>query len=1039
MKGYLFTFAIPPELQKKKKKKKKKKKNNPKKMGCGGSTNAKPEHGEEPAKGEKKETTVPTEEVPQKVSEPERGFSFGDKADDGTGQDAKTEKEDMLRRRTTIRRRGVSQEVDSIGEHRYVDIPKTTDQINRLKETLTKNPLFSSLRQADLQTVIAAMVEERFEDGVNILTQNEDSTGKYYIVSEGKVDIIKGSETVATFGPGQGFGELELMYSTTCVATVCAKQPTTCFSLGRTTFKVIVMQVQIERQKEYKELLNSVGFLSTLTEYQKSTLADALELCHYKSGDKLIKFGSEGEWMHIISSGTVKVMGKKNDHLSEVATFTRGASVGELEFLHGHKCVADVVAEGDVTSLRLHKAHFEMCMGSVKSFLTDKAKESSYDYYNENVTTNEDGTVKFVQGFAFGDADEKESTECESPAATPKEIKRKTTDGLRRVAVSDNNPVDSNYVPVVVDKTDSDRELLFSVVNMHSLFKSLHDTERSVIVDVMAREEFEEDQIILKQGETGQFLFIITQGDALVTRNEETICVLTKGESIGELELMYDQPCRATVRAKSGKLVAWKIERNTYKAVVMRGVTKRREEVIELLNGVDLLANTAPDRRMMIADALTEDHYTKGDKLLAHGETPDWMHIILKGTVDVIGRDENGKEIFVCSFSKGSVVGELEFLNKHATVADVVATSEEVVTGKLHRTHFERVLGSISDLLKEKADSTEYTYYKNKFDDFAFGDSATADTNSETLSDTPKSTIPQPPAAKRGAVSAEVHEDDDFTPVVIEKQESERKTIEAVLGKNILFSALKGNSEAMQVVVDAMEKVVYPKDTQVMVQNDVGGEHWYIIETGEVDIVKDSVKVTSFKSGEGFGEMELMYACRTAASVIVSSEECTCWRLGRGTYRHIVMKASQSKRELCKKSLAAVPFLKSMTPWQQDHLADALSPCTFGKGETLLKKGDTPSCLHIIVTGTAKVIGETESHEEEEVCVLSSGELIGDLEFLNQHDAVADVVATSELSTLKLTQEHFEICLGPVKNFLQENSLTEKYKYYQSKLAGQSL
>ena len=45
----------------------------------------------------------------------------------------------------------------------------------------------------------------------------------------------------------------------------------------------------------------------------------------------------------------------------------------ELEFLYSHPCVADVVAITDVKTVRLHRDHFEMCMGPVAGFLKDRS------------------------------------------------------------------------------------------------------------------------------------------------------------------------------------------------------------------------------------------------------------------------------------------------------------------------------------------------------------------------------------------------------------------------------------------------------------------------------------------------------------------------------------------------------------------------------------------------------------------------------------------------------------------------------------------
>ena len=67
--------------------------------------------------------------------------------------------------------------------------------------------------------------------------------------------------------------------------------------------------------------------------------------------------------------------------------FTVGDCVGELEFIYDHRTVADVRAKtAEVRSAKLHRAHFEMCMGPIVDLLKSHAGEDNktYDYYNKS-------------------------------------------------------------------------------------------------------------------------------------------------------------------------------------------------------------------------------------------------------------------------------------------------------------------------------------------------------------------------------------------------------------------------------------------------------------------------------------------------------------------------------------------------------------------------------------------------------------------------------------------------------------------------------
>eukprot|EP00755_Sulcionema_specki_P027226 Sspe_Gene.16593::Locus_5857_Transcript_1_1_Confidence_1.000_Length_3468::g.16593::m.16593/K04739/PRKAR; cAMP-dependent protein kinase regulator len=958
-------------------------------------------------------------------------FVFGDPAADGSGTSKSRhlsveEKE----RKSSSRRRGVSQDVLSAEDANW-EPPKhtrnTPEQAQRIRDSVVNNPLFSALRTEDFEIIVGAMEEEQFEPNTYILRQDEESSQKYYVIHEGSVEVVKDGKIVATFTPGSCFGELELMYNTLCVASVRTVTAATCFSLDRSTYRHIIMKVSKERQRVYKELLSGVTFLSGLNDHQKMVLADAVEPCTFAAGEVIIHFGTNGEWMHIIHTGTVEVIGRDaNDASKEVSVceLGPGSTIGEIEFLNRHKCVADVVARTDVRTCRLHRDHFEKCMGPVKDYLTNTVeKHGDYNYYRNNTTTV-DGQVLFIPGFSFGDQDTDASPPTPSSSRTPMSASLSHKGGriVRREAVSA-TPLDSNFVPPKHPKSDEERQLLRKVVESHSLLGVLHEKDREVIIDAMERISFGEGTTILAEGEEGDGNFhIITEGHVQVSREGKTLCTFGPGSGFGELELLYDQPLRATVVATED-LTTWALDRETYKHIVIKGTSERRHWLKDVLRGVKVFERCDEDRITMLADALAEETYNPGDKLLVKGESPEWMHVVLMGEVEVVGK--GGQT--VCTFGTGGVVGELEFLNGHPTVADVVAVGE-VLTGKLHRSHFERVLGPITQFLEENSKGSEYEYYRKQLDAFSFGAPALLSPKGRS-----PSSAPLPPIVKkRVAVSAEVVDPtSDFVPKVFPKSAEENQMLQDILGRNILFRALQGDRKGMDIVVNAMEKATFHVGDEIMREDEVGGERWYVVAEGEVEIIKKGSVVACFGPGDSFGEMELMYSCRTAATVRAKTE-LVCYSIDRETYQHIILKASMAKREHCKAALENVQFLKHMTQWEQDNLADALEPCSYREGETIITMGEEPEAMHIIVEGKAVVVGREDDGETlKEVCVLSHGDMLGDLEFLNQHKAVADVKAATECSTFKLHRDHFEACLGPIKGYIAEKSIGASYSYYQ--------
>lgn len=98
-------------------------------------------------------------------------------------------------------------------------------------ELLGRVPVFSTLEQADLERIAEVAVPRSFEPG-QVVFREGDSSDTCYVVREGHARAIRrhgdGRRTItlATFGPGDIFGELAMFEDELRSATVEAIEPT---------------------------------------------------------------------------------------------------------------------------------------------------------------------------------------------------------------------------------------------------------------------------------------------------------------------------------------------------------------------------------------------------------------------------------------------------------------------------------------------------------------------------------------------------------------------------------------------------------------------------------------------------------------------------------------------------------------------------------------------------------------------------------------------------------------------------------------------
>jgi CRP/FNR family transcriptional regulator len=138
------------------------------------------------------------------------------------------------------------------------------------KKFLGKVPLFTGLKDRQLQRIADRMVERSYAAGDLIVKQGQGGEG-FYVVTSGKAEATReradGEKTVVnTFGETDYFGELALLDEDGIrTASITAQEPTTCLILTRWDFLAILRQdadmaVEIlqEMARRFRIALNSL-------------------------------------------------------------------------------------------------------------------------------------------------------------------------------------------------------------------------------------------------------------------------------------------------------------------------------------------------------------------------------------------------------------------------------------------------------------------------------------------------------------------------------------------------------------------------------------------------------------------------------------------------------------------------------------------------------------------------------------------------------------------------------------------------------------
>jgi len=103
------------------------------------------------------------------------------------------------------------------------------------QELLASVPLFAKLNRKTLDRLDRIMVQREFPAGKDIVTEGDTGAG-FFLIENGKVEVIHGSTLLATLGKGDYFGEMAMLDGRPRVASVRAVETTTCLVMTRWDF-----------------------------------------------------------------------------------------------------------------------------------------------------------------------------------------------------------------------------------------------------------------------------------------------------------------------------------------------------------------------------------------------------------------------------------------------------------------------------------------------------------------------------------------------------------------------------------------------------------------------------------------------------------------------------------------------------------------------------------------------------------------------------------------------------------------------------------
>jgi cAMP-dependent protein kinase regulator len=258
------------------------------------------------------------------------------------------------------------------------------------------------------------------------------------------------------------------------------------------------------------------------------------------------------------------------------------------------------------------------------------------------------------------------------------------------------------FTPPSHPKTPEQKDRLSQTLQKSFMFNSLEANDMETIIMAMKEQNFTPGTKVIKEGEDGDYLFVIEKGSLdcvkVINGEEKVVKTCNSGDVFGELALLYNCPRAASVMAKD-ECVCWQLDRETFNHIVKDAAVKRRNKYDAFLNSVSLISSLSPYERSQIADALKPELFTKDAYVVKELEPGDKFYIIEEGALTAVKGSDNKP---VMNYKAGDYFGELALLKNQPRAASVIVTSDTAKVLSMSRSAFNKMLGSLQNILASK-------------------------------------------------------------------------------------------------------------------------------------------------------------------------------------------------------------------------------------------------------------------------------------------------------------------------------------------------
>ena len=213
-----------------------------------------------------------------------------------------------------------------------------------------------------------------------------------------------------------------------------------------------------------------------------------------------------------------------------------------------------------------------------------------------------------------------------------------------------------------------DYDLIYNIIDKHFFMQTLNAQARNEIIITMSLCRVKKNTTLFKQGSNGNYWYIVHEGQLEKIFDEKKTVILNKGDSFGELALIYDSPRDSTVKTITD-CELWVLKREVFKKILDYLFTLNYEQNRKFLDSINLPLDNS--FKAILANNLLTQIYKSGDIICKEGDLGNCMYIIQSGEVNCV---KNNK--IIRTLKKGDNFGQKAILEENRRTLDIIAKTD---------------------------------------------------------------------------------------------------------------------------------------------------------------------------------------------------------------------------------------------------------------------------------------------------------------------------------------------------------------------------